>query len=86
MCLVDRGGGGDRAQIGLRLRDARAPHHVRVQGHGDGREDPDDRDHDHQFHQREPALTPPSHGVPPIVQDTRQNPPGATKSVGSVAT
>src|SRR5262249_8881213 len=56
VCLEHRDGRGERPEVGLRLRHARAGLHVRVERDGDRRQDTDDRHDDHQFDEGEALL------------------------------
>src|SRR2546422_1489796 len=71
---VDRDGRRERAGIGLVLGNPRARLHVSVERDGDGRQDADDRDDDHQLDEGEASLVryreplfgpPPNHWDPP---------------------
>ena len=66
--LVHRDRGGQGAKVGLHLRDACAGLHVGVERNRDCREDPDDRDDDHQLDKGEASLvTDPTTAVKPTV-------------------
>ena len=64
------GGGFNGAENGLRLGDAGPGLDVRVEREGDGRQDADDGDDDHQLDEREAALVAP-HLLVPEAQHVR---------------